>query len=222
VGNGAVIAPVVVFSVTTGLMVNTIAADAWASAYKRDAALYVGNMLVMVLRLVERLEILGCLAIPRDGVVLVVGRTIAWKSIDASLGGTVGENFCVLVDVLADLVGRVLGNLLEEQRRQRRGLDSILTTKHVGVAVVVDDTVVGFGGVHGDALVIVAPLREERRQHRRDLDSRLTTKHGIVDVLCGGRAIAWRAMDASMNDTMVGVCLGNALAVLVGRVLLLR
>ena len=52
VGNGAAIAPVVVFSVTTGLMVDTIAANACASAYKKDAALYVGNLLVMVLRLV--------------------------------------------------------------------------------------------------------------------------------------------------------------------------
>jgi len=86
----------------------------------------------------------------------------------------------------------------------------------------VDDTVDEIFGVLGDALAVLVILLavEERRQ--RGLDWRLTTKHGIVDVLCGGRAIAWRAMDASMNDTVVGVCLGNALAVLVGRVLLLR
>ena len=52
VGNGAAIAPVVLFSGTTGLMVDTIAANACASANKREAALYVGNMLVMVLRFV--------------------------------------------------------------------------------------------------------------------------------------------------------------------------
>ena len=68
VGNGAAIAPVVVFSVTTGLMVDTIAANACASAYKKDAALCVGNLLIMVLRMMERLEILGGLANPRDGV----------------------------------------------------------------------------------------------------------------------------------------------------------
>jgi len=56
-GNGAAIAPVVVFSVTTGLKVDTIAANACASAYKKDAALYVGNLLIMVLRVVECLEI---------------------------------------------------------------------------------------------------------------------------------------------------------------------
>jgi len=52
VGNGAAVARVVGFSVTTGLMVDTIAANACASAYKKDAALYVGNLLVMVLRVV--------------------------------------------------------------------------------------------------------------------------------------------------------------------------
>jgi len=67
-GNGGAIAPVVEFSVTTGWMVDTIVANACASAYKKDAALYVGNLLVIVLRVMERLEILGGLASPRDGV----------------------------------------------------------------------------------------------------------------------------------------------------------
>eukprot|EP00532_Pseudo-nitzschia_australis_P006780 CAMPEP_0168173126 /NCGR_PEP_ID=MMETSP0139_2-20121125/5689_1 /TAXON_ID=44445 /ORGANISM="Pseudo-nitzschia australis, Strain 10249 10 AB" /LENGTH=164 /DNA_ID=CAMNT_0008090959 /DNA_START=207 /DNA_END=698 /DNA_ORIENTATION=+ len=122
-------------------------------------------------------------AIPGDGfavavvvvVVLVVGRAISRKAIDATLDDTVDEIFCVLVDVFAVLVGRVPVNLLEERRRLQRGLDSRLITKHVGVAVVIvvvvvlvvgraiawkaidaslEDTVVGFGGVIGDALVI--------------------------------------------------------------------
>ena len=50
--------------------------------------------------------------------------------------------------------------------------------------------------------------------------SRLTTKQGTVAVLGGGRAIAWKATDASMDDTVVGLGLGDTLAVLVGRVLL--
>jgi len=101
----------VIFSVTTGLMVDTIAANACASAYKKYAALYVGNLLVMVLRVMERLEILGGLAIPRDGVVVgavpkdgCVVRAIASKATGASLDDI----------VLACLV-RVLVNLVEEQ-----------------------------------------------------------------------------------------------------------
>jgi len=55
------------------------------------------------------------------------------------------------------------------------------------------------------------------------LDSRLTTNHGVVAVLVGGRAIAWKATDASLDDTVVGVggILGDALVVLVGCVDLL-
>jgi len=174
------------------------------------------------------------------------GCAIAWKATVTSVDDIV---FAVLA--FGVLRGRVLGSLLEERRRRRQGLNSRLATKHGGVAVValgvdgaiawkatavsLDDTVdeifvrvdvlaalvlvLAFGVLKGRVL---GSLREERRRHRRGLDSRLTTKHGIFDVLCGGHAIAWRAMDASMDDTMVGVCLGNALAVLVGRVLLLR
>jgi len=78
----------VIFSVTTGLMVDTIAANACASAYKKDAALYVGNLLVMVLRVMERLEILGGLDIPRDGVVtgaVLVGALVVRLYRDAPL-----------------------------------------------------------------------------------------------------------------------------------------
>jgi len=53
-------------------------------------------------------------------------------------------------------------------------------------------------------------------------DSRLTTKHGVVAVLGGDCAIAWKATDASMDDTVVGLGLGDTLAVLVGRILLHR
>jgi len=111
VGNGAVIAPVVVFSVTTGLMVDTIAANACASAYKREAALYVGNLLVMVLRVVERLEIRVA--------GLGGGRAIALKAMDASMDGTViGLG---LGDALAVLNSRVLRH---QEGRRCRGLES--------------------------------------------------------------------------------------------------
>jgi len=66
-------------------MVDTIAANACASAYKKDAALYVGNLLVMVLRVMERLEICG----------LGGGRAIAGNATDASLDDTVGGGFLV-------------------------------------------------------------------------------------------------------------------------------
>jgi len=127
VGNGAAITPVVVFSVTTGLMVDTIAANACASAYKKDAALYVGNMLVMVLRVMECLKILGGLSIPRDGV--VVGavprdgcfvRAIAWEATAASWDGTVCRVGGGCVDAVAVLVLAVLVGLVLEERRQRR------------------------------------------------------------------------------------------------------
>jgi len=58
VDNDAVIVSVVVIfvivAVTTGVMVNTNAANACASAYKKYAALYVADLLGLVLRLVER------------------------------------------------------------------------------------------------------------------------------------------------------------------------
>ena len=100
VGNGAAIAPVVLFSGTTGLIVDTIAANACASAYKKDAALYVGDMLVMVLRVVERLEIIV--------MGLGGGRAIAWKATDASMDDTVIGLGLGLGDTLAGLIGRVL------------------------------------------------------------------------------------------------------------------
>jgi len=106
-GNGAAIAPVVVFSVTTGLMVDTVAANACASAYKKDTALYVGNMLVMVLRVVERLEILVA--------GLGGGRAIAWKATDASMDDTVIGLGLGLGDALAVLIGCVLRH--QEERR---------------------------------------------------------------------------------------------------------
>jgi len=65
---------------------------------KKDAALYVGNFLVMVLRVVERLEILVA--------GLGGGRAIAWKATDPSMDYTViGLG---LGDALAVLNGRVL------------------------------------------------------------------------------------------------------------------
>jgi len=56
------------------------------------------------------------------------------------------------------------------------------------------------------------------------LDSRLTTKHDVVAVAVGlvvGGAIAWKATDASLNDTPVvgfGGVLGEALVVCLCRV----
>jgi len=73
-------------------------------------------------------------------------------------------------------------------------------------------------------LVLVVPVGEERRQ--LGLDWRLTTEHGggtvVVVVVVGGgggvgRAIALKATDASVDDTVIG--LGLALAVRNGRVL---
>eukprot|EP00532_Pseudo-nitzschia_australis_P013368 CAMPEP_0168217580 /NCGR_PEP_ID=MMETSP0140_2-20121125/7338_1 /TAXON_ID=44445 /ORGANISM="Pseudo-nitzschia australis, Strain 10249 10 AB" /LENGTH=107 /DNA_ID=CAMNT_0008145375 /DNA_START=54 /DNA_END=374 /DNA_ORIENTATION=- len=72
-------------------------------------------------------------------------RAIAGKVTSASLDDIV---FAVLA--FGVLEGRVLVSLLEERRRRRRGLDSRLTTKYGGVAVVVAlgvDTVVGGGDV---------------------------------------------------------------------------
>jgi len=37
------------------------------------------------------------------------------------------------------------------------------------------------------------------------LDSRLTTKHGVVAVLVVGRAITWKAKDASLDDPVENV-----------------
>jgi len=106
-------------------------------------------------------------------VAVVIVRAISWKAIDASLDDTVDGVFGV-VDVLAVLVlvcvlGLVLGKRLEEQRRQ--GLDSRLTTKHVGVAIVLvvgraiawkatgaslDFIVCGGFGVLGNVLAVVS------------------------------------------------------------------
>ena len=65
-----------------------------------------------------------------------------------------------------------------------------------------DDTVDGI-------LVLAVPVVEERRQ--LGLDWRLTTKHGggtvdvTVGVFGGGRAIAWKATDASVDDAVDGI-----------------
>jgi len=116
------------------------------------------------------------------------------------------------------VVGGFLVGLLREERllleERRQGLDSILTTKDVGVAgggvgcaiswkatdSSLDDTVDGIVGVRRDVsavlvLVLVVGrvlinLLEERRQRRRrrqqGLDSILTTKHVVGAVVGGG------------------------------------
>jgi len=105
-------------------------------------------------------------------VVVSVGRAISWKAIDASLDDTV---FAVLVRV--NLLEKRL--LLEE--RQKRGLDSRLTTKHGGVAVVV---VLGGGGVR-DVLFVcwccVSLLWEELRlqEERLPLGGTTTIRFGF-------------------------------------------
>jgi len=48
------------------------------------------------------------------GAVVVVGRAIAWKAIDASSDDTVNGIVDVMVNVLAVLAGRVPVNLLKE------------------------------------------------------------------------------------------------------------
>jgi len=81
----------------------------------------------------------------------------------------------VLVDVLAVLAGCIPVNLLEEQQQRQRGLDSRLTTKHVGVAVVVVGRAIawkttnaswnvtfgavdGFVGVFVESLAVLRPV----------------------------------------------------------------
>jgi len=160
------------------------------------------------------------------------GRAIAWKATVASVDDIV---FAVLA--FGVLRGRVLVSLLEERRRRRQGLDSRLTTKHGGVAVVValgvdgaiawkatdvslDDTVDEIF-VRVDVLAVLVLVRglvlvnlpEERRQRGRD--SRLTTKHGVVDELGGGRPMTWKATDASLDDAVDGIFDVGVLAVLV-------
>jgi len=99
---------------------------------------------------------------------VVAGRAIALKAMDESLDDTVCEGGGGVCDALVVWLSRF--TLLWEERQ--RGLDSRLTTKHVGVPAVVvgvvvgraiackatdaswNDTVVDFGGVRGDALVI--------------------------------------------------------------------
>jgi len=100
-------------------------------------------------------------------------------------------------------------------------LDSRLTTKHGVVAVVVvlvvdcviswkatgtslDDTVDEIFGVRVD-VDRVPPIREERvARFGFVCDWRFTTKHGfaVVDVVVG-RAIARKAMNESLDDTMI-------------------
>jgi len=62
-------------------------------------------------------------------IAVVVGRAIACKATDASLDDIVFAGLVLLVNLLEKWL------LLEE--RQKHGLDSRLTTKHGGVAVVV-------------------------------------------------------------------------------------
>jgi len=69
-----------------------------------------------------------------------------------------------------------------------------------------------FGGV-GDVLAGRVGQRRLRCFRRRQgLDSRLTAKHGggtvvvvVVVVVVVGRAIAWNATDASLDDTVDGI-----------------
>jgi len=149
-------------------------------------------------------------------VVLVGGCAIALKAAGASLDDTVDEIFGVLGGALAALI---LVNLLEEQVA-RFGFvrDSRCTAKHsfavvAGRAIALkamdeslDDTVCEGGGGVCDALVVwlsrFTLLWEERQ---RGLDSRLTTKHGIVAGLGGSRAISWKAIVASVDDTVDGI-----------------
>jgi len=165
------------------------------------------------------------------------GRAIALKATDASVDGTVDGIFDIVLAVL------VLVVLLVVEERRQLGLDWRLTTKHGEVTVVVaivvggggraialkatdasaDGTVDGIFDVVLAVLVLVVPVGEERRQ--LGLDWRLTTEHGggtVVVVVVGGgggvgRAIALKATDASVDDTVIGLGLG--LAVRNGRVL---
>jgi len=144
---------------------------------------------------------------------------IAWRATVAAGDDTMDKIFGVLGGALAVRVV-LLG--LEERRRQ--GLDSRLTTKHGGVAVVValggdcaiawkatdvslDDTVdvavlvLAFGVRKS---LVFGSLLEERRRRRQGLDSRSTPKHGGVAVVVAlgfDDAIAWKATDVLLDDT---------------------
>jgi len=174
---------------------------------------------VLVVRVVEERRQLGLdwrLTTKHDGGTVVVavvavdgGRAIALKATNASVDDTVDGIFDVVLAV------RVV-----EERRQL-GLDWRLTTKHDGGTVVVgrttalkatdasvddivddtvDDTVDGIFDVVLAVLVLVVLVVEKRRQW---LDWRLTTKHVGGTVVVGvGRAIALKATDASVEDTV--------------------
>jgi len=62
-------------------------------------------------------------------------------------------------------------------------------------------------GVLGDALAVLVNRLEERvaRVIVVFWEWRSTTKLGVVDGHGGGRAIAWKAIDASLDDTVDGV-----------------
>jgi len=94
----------------------------------------------------------------------------------------------------------------------------------------VDDTGAGIFNVGVLAVLVLDVLLVVEERQQRGLDWRLTTKHVggavvvvvVVDGRGGGRAIALKATDASLDDTvdgMVGVMV-EVLAVLVGRVLI--
>jgi len=63
-----------------------------------------------------------------------------------------------------------------------------------------------FDGVVVDVLAVLVGRRRRGLQRRppQGLDSRFTTKHvgGTVVVVGGGRAIAWEATDALVDDTV--------------------
>jgi len=115
------------------------------------------------------------------------------------------------------------------------GVDSRLTSKHGVVTVLVIGRAIAWKATNASlndpvggvlAVLVLGSLRLEEQVARFIFlflrDSRLTTKQGVVAILGGGRAIAWEATDASMDDTVVGLGLGDTLAVLVGRILLHR
>jgi len=168
----------------------------------------------------------GCTVV---AVVVVVGagRAIALKATDASVDDTVDEIFGLRVLVVG-------WGGVSLRREKRRVCDVRSTAKHGAVAVLVgraiawkttdalvDDIVDGIVGVR---VVLVVRVRvnlvEERQQ--QGLDWRLTTKHVggtvvvvVVVVVVVGRAIAWNATDASLDDTVDGIFGVGVLAVCV-------
>jgi len=103
----------------------------------------------------------------------------------------------------------------------------------VVVGLVVDTVAVGGGDLDGlgvlmDAravLVLVNLLMEERVARIIVVfcsELRLTTKHGFGVVLVIGRAIAWKATGASLDDTVCGDGVCDVLGVRLYRSSLLR